>query len=263
MRLLIHDTLTTAPLLFPFTAAWLASDVPFEPRSQLRAGDLAADDLALLPSAEVATLQETHLVVPDIAVIADQTGAIAMRAPVRPDEIARTPVRLWEASGTAELVARATLQPYYGILPTVWTSDDSAEAQVVIVEGAEAIRAPEAGFAEDLVRAWFILTGQPLVTHLLVVPKSLDRDAVRPAVDMLRRALDVAQERRRDLRRALAERFDLDRDRLAEVWQATRFTLEESDRRALLMLLQRGNRGSAYPYVWEIPYLEPDEGVSD
>src|SRR5262249_59175360 len=119
-----------------------------EARKQRRGAALPADDVGLIPTAEVALLQESHQVVPDVAVLAAGDGAIAMRVPVRPDEIASTAVRLYDASGTAEILARATLQPFYGITPTAWTSDDSTGAQVAIVEGADALREPEAGLAE-------------------------------------------------------------------------------------------------------------------
>lgn len=257
MRIVLHDTLATAPYLLPHTLGWVESSLPIAAAKDLRGRDVAADEAALIPSAEVAHLQETHQVVPDVAVIAAGDGAIAMRVPVRPDEIESTPVRLYEASGTAEILARATLQPFYGITSTAWSAGDAPEAQVVVVEGAEALRAPEAGLSEELTRAWFILTGQPVVSHILVVPRSLDRPAVAPIVEVLNALRATAHERRRDLRKHLADAEGIDRDRLARLFAAQRLSLEPADRRALLMLLQHGNHGSAYPYVWNLTYLEP------
>jgi len=258
MRIVVHDTLVTAPYILPARLGWIDVSVSVEGRAHLRGADLAPDDVALIPSAEVAWLQESHHVVPDVAVVATGDGAIAMRVPVRPDEIEATPVRLYDAGGTAEILGRATLQPFYGINPTEWTSDDSASAQVVIVEGAEALREPEAGLAEDLTRAWFILTGQPMVSHVLVAPKALDREALSPALTTLETSRSVAHDRRRDLRKHLAEHEAIDRDRLTRLFAAQRLSLEADDRRALLMLLQRGNRGSTYPYVWNLTYLESE-----
>jgi predicted solute-binding protein len=256
VRLLLHDTVATAPLTFPLAAGWLESTFPFELRNDLRAVNVGSTDVALVPSAEIAVLHATHVVLPDVAIIADQIGFVAMRTPLRPDEVGPTPVRLWDASGSAEILARATIQPFYGIVPIEWSSDDSAQAKVVVVEGAPAIQPPEAGFTEDLVRAWFILSGQSFVSHLLVAPKDLSRDDLDPMLNALASAREAAQERRRDLRRALAERHDLDRDRLAAVHNAQRYRIDEDDRRALIMLLQKGNKGSAYPYPWEVPYLD-------
>jgi predicted solute-binding protein len=258
VKLLLHNTITTAPLVYPFQAGWVAVSDGIELRPSLSAADIDGDTAALIPSAEIALLTETHLVVPDVAVVLDGRGDIAMRTPVRPDEIEGPVVRLYGTSGTAELLARATLESFYGIVAREWTGEETVDAQVVIVEGAEALRTPEGGFAEDLVRAWFILTAQPLVSHLLIVPKSADPEPVR---ELMTAARTIGHERRKDLRRASAERFEIDREHPTELAAATRLSLEETDRRALLMLLQRGNRGSAYPYVWEIPYTDSPEPV--
>ena len=263
MRVLIHDTLATAPFTYPLAAGWVASDpaLPVAVRDELRGGDLGVEDVALAPAAEVAAAQKTHVVAPDVAVVTERTGAVALRTPVRPDEVERGPVRLWGTSGAGEALARATLRPFYGIEPTEWIAGEeerAAQAQAVVVEGAEALRRPEAGFAEDLVRAWFILTGLPVVSHVLLVPAELDRAALRPALAFLAALAAVGHERRRDLRRAVAAAHALDLDRLVPVLAAQRLTLEGADRRALATVLERGLRGSAYPPLAEPRFLEPE-----
>ncbi len=266
MRLVIDDTLATAALVWPWTAGWVvpAAGVTVETRAGLRAGDVAAEDVALAPVGEVVSLAESHQVVPEVAVVAGSVGALVMRTPVRPDEVAGGAVRLLETSGTAELVARATLRPFYGIAATSWLSaeDDpeTADAQVVIVEGAEALRPPEGGFAEDLCRAWLILTGLPVVTHVLLAPGDADREALAPALATLAALRQAGQERRREWRRELAERDGLPLDRVHAFFAEQRLTLEPDDRRALLMLLQRG-RGPASPPVPDVRFLDPDPGA--
>ncbi len=260
MRLLLHGTLATAPFTHPLTAGWIEPGIAVSVVSTLSAADVSADDVALVPTAEAALLRETHRIVPDVAVVSGAEGAIVMRVPVRPDEIERTPIRLWEVSGTAELLARATLRSFYGILPTEWTAEESAAAQVVVVEGAEALRVPEGGFAENLCRAWVILTGEPVVTHVLVAPAAFARTDVVPALDTLTALREAGLARRRELRAHLAHAHDLAPDRLLALFADQRLSLERSDRRALLMLVQRGGRGSAYPAVADFGYLEPGAG---
>lgn len=255
MRLLLHDTLLTAPYVTPLSEGWVVPTIPAATAPQLFAADLSGDELVLIASAEVAALAETHVAVPDIAVVSQGEGAIAMRVPVRPDEVERSPVYLHEASGTAEILARATLEAFYGIPPALMTRKPSADAQVVIVEGMDAIREPEAGFSEDLCRAWFILTGEPVVTHVCLAPKDADREEVDAAAAQLRALFAVGHTRRKDVRQLHAERGGIERERLTALFAATRFGLTTADRRALTMLLQRGNRGSAYPYAWDIVYL--------
>ena len=264
MRLLLHDTLATAPFIIPLGEGWVtpASDVVVEIRADLRGADLDAYDVALFPVAEVAACQETHRVVPDVACVAGSVGPVVMRTPVRPDEVERSPVRLLATSGAGEVLARATLRPYYGIEPTAWvsTADDpmASSAQVVVVEGVEALRPPEAGFAEDLSRAWFVLTGTAAVTHVLVAPLAADRAVLRPVLETFAALRQAGHDRRREWRRSLAAAQDLPLDRVHAFFAEQRLALDGDDRRALLMLLQRGGRGSAYPPVATVQFLEPE-----
>jgi predicted solute-binding protein len=263
MRLLLHDTLVTAPLVAPLAAGWVepAADVAVEVASDVTAKDVGATDFALLPSAEISHLQASHQVVPDVAVIAEGIGSVSLRTPVRPDEIEQSPVKLIGTTGVGELVARATLHAYFGIQPTAWLEghdEASAAAAVVVLEGAEALRPIEGGFDEDLCRAWFILTGLPVVSHLLVAPLAVTRADLQPVLETLRVAAAVAHERRREWREDLIERFELDRDRVLAVLAGQRYELLPADRQALAALLQRGGRGRSYPRSAPIQYLEAE-----
>ena len=194
MRLLIDDTFATATYTIPITSGWVS------PPDRDHGRDRASPDGECRNRGErpprsrhprFCVSSKPTQVAGDIAVIADGNGAIAMRTPVRPDEVEATPVRLLETSGLAELLARATLRPFYGIEPTGWVRDgdspEAARAEVVIVEGAEALREPEGGFSEDLSRAWFILTAQPVVSHVLLVPRALSSADLENVVDVPRR----------------------------------------------------------------------------
>ena len=263
MRLLIDDTLATAPFVWPLTAGWVtpSAGVTVAARVALRADDVAKADVALVPLLAVTTLQESHRLLPDVAMVTGSVGAVALRAPVRPDDVARGPVRLF-GGGTAELLARATLRPFYGIEATRWvTADDdpdAAAAQAVVVAGAEALRPVEGGFAEDLCRAWLILTGLPAVTHVLLAPEEADRAVLGPVLATLATLRQAGQERRREWRRELAERDDLPLDRVHAFFAEQRLALEPEDRRALLMLLQRGGRGVTSSPLGMLRFLEPD-----
>ena len=152
MRLLIDETFVTTSYTLPIVSGWVAprDGIAVELVSGLSGRDVSPLEAALISASELAARHTSHDVIADVAVIADGTGAIAMRSPVRPDEIERTPVRVLGTSGTAELLARATMQPFYGITATAWVRDDSAQAaqaEVVIVEGVEALREPEGGFS--------------------------------------------------------------------------------------------------------------------
>lgn len=260
-RLLIDETFATATFSTPIREKWVEVPVGVEVVlvPGLTAASVGADDLALISSAEVLRLQNSHEVVSDVAVVADAVGAVAMRTPVRPDEVESTPVRLFDASGTAELLARSTLAPFYGIEATGWVRGNervAAEAEVVIVEGAEALRGPEAGFSEDLVRAWFILTDQSFVSHVLIAPRTMPAETLQRHLTFLDSVRTAGLARRREWRAAFADREAVGRDSAYSYWAAQRLTLEESDRRALLDVLGRGARGSSYPTPTHVQFRE-------
>jgi len=51
----------------------------------------------------------------------------------------------------------------------------------LVVDGPAGLAPTESTFREDVVRAWFVLTGLPFVTHVLAVPDGYDpgdRDAI-------------------------------------------------------------------------------------
>lgn len=262
MRLLIDDTFATGTYTVPIASAWVLppASLTVEIANRLSPDSAPIDSAVLAPSSEILRLHQTHAVVNDFAVIADGNGAIAMRTPVRPDEVEATPVRLLETSGAAELLARATLKPYYGIEPTGWVRDggsiDAAHAEVVIVEGGEALREPEGGFSEDLGRAWFILTSQPVVTHVLLVPRALPARDRTELVTFLDAARKEGLARRRDWRPRLADREGVGRDRASAFWAAQRLSLEEADRRALLDLLHKGSRGTSSAHPKNVTFID-------
>ena len=262
MRLLIDDTFATGTYTVPITSGWISppEGIAVEIAHRPTPDSASEEAIVLAPASEILRLQQTHQIAGDVAVIADGNGAIAMRTPVRPDEVEATPVRLLETSGIAELLARATLSPFYGIEPTSWVRDgdalDAARAEAIIVEGAEALREPEAGFSEDLSRAWFILTAQPVITHVLLVPSALLPADLTNVLVFLDAARTEGLARRRDWRPQLADHQGVARDRASAFWAAQRMKLEPADRRALLDLLGKGSRGTSSPPPANVTFID-------
>ena len=250
MQAVLDDTLITAMLTLPIQQGW-ATVEGITTRARLRATDIGADIAALLPAGEATALAASHVIVPEVAVVCDAAGAIAMRTPVRPDAIEESIVCLYDVSLTAELLLRAILRPFFGITASGFASaeadDNAADAQVVLIEGIPALQSPEAGFQEDLCRAWFILTGLRLVSHVLVVPVESQEGDVTALASELRRLIATGIERRRDVRVALATDNDLDRGRLVEVTSRLRWSLERADIDSLQMLTARGTWGMNIP----------------
>ncbi len=266
MRLLIHDTLATVPIIEPIRQGWVDRgelEVVLDPT--LDATKVGPDDAALIPAGELCFLHDRVRVVPDVGVIADSEGPVGLRVPVRPDEVERTTVRLIDVSVTGEILARATLRPFFGIEATGWTRDDAPDAQAVVVEGNAALLDPEGGFAEDLARAWFIMTGQAVVLHVLVVPAGTEREALGPILELLAATQGVSKNRRRDMRRPIAQRLGITVERINGFYERLFFALERDDLDSLRRMLREGTAGSPYPAPGLLdvmpfpPATEPEE----
>jgi hypothetical protein len=262
VRLLIDETSTTATYTMPIASGWVSppDGITVEIANRRSTASTSEEHIFLAPASEILYLQQTRDVAAGVAVVADANGAIAMRTPVRPDEVEATPVRLLDTSGVAEFLARATLSPFYGIEPTGWVRDndspEAARAEAVIVEGAEALREPEAGFSEDLSRAWFILTAQPVVSHVLLVPRMLPPDLLQETLAFLDAARTEGTVRRPEWRPQLADREGVGRDRASAFWAAQRLKLEPADRGALLDLLGQGSRGTSNPSSANVTFID-------
>lgn len=250
MRLLIDDSLVTAPLAEAIRGKNVSLGIATAFQAGLTAGGVGEGDAALVPAGEYGALIESHAIEPDLAIVFDKAGPVVLRTPVRPDSVEQTPIRLIEASSSAELLARATLDPFFGITPAGFLRDDAPDAQAVVIEGAQALTPPEAGFSEDLAKAWYVLTSEPYVSHILVSPIELDAESRAQLLVASGALRDAAIEHRRTIRTRIVEATGLDRELLTTLFRATRWSLDTADRRALLMLLQLGNRrGEVGPYV--------------
>lgn len=247
MRLFVDDTAATLPWVVALREGWTSSTaVDLVLRDGLRAEDVGPEACALLPTPDAAMLMSTHVVVPSVAARFENGAPIALRTPVRPDEVTTTSVRLLDCSSVGEVVARGLLRNFYGMRPTTYSAD-ATDAQAVVVEGLEALREVEGGFNEDLGRAWRIFTDLPLVTHLLVVPQAASLAEINPALDLLDAAAAATQERRREWRQPLCDAEHLSRERLDGMLGSMRRTLESGDERALVALLSHGGLGTRYP----------------
>jgi hypothetical protein len=252
MALLIDDSFAALPLAEAVRANLVPGGFEFALVPDLKGTDVGADDSALIQAGDFGHLQETHKVAPHLAVVFDRTAPVALRTPIRPDGIERTPIQLVETGSSAELLARATLDPFFGITPAGFYRETVEDAEAMVVSGAMALLPPEAGFSEDLGKAWYILTEAPVVSHILVVPKASNGES-----DLAFAALKLqAETSRRAIRGRIAEATGVDKEALLALYQQTRFSLADSDRRALLLLLQLGNRlGEVGPYVSSVEYV--------
>lgn len=247
MAILIDDAPETMFFTTPVREGWLDSAASIDVRKGLSAADVTEEDVALIPAPESTLLTRAHVIDRSVAVVFDGVGLIAMRTPVRPDEIEEETVYLQGVGISGEVLTRALLKPFFGIQATAFEREQEApeDARIVVVEGPEALIEPTEGFSEDLARSWFIMIGKAYVSHVAVIGvRALARGADEE-VGALRAVIDMGWERRRDVRRMVREESGVDSDRLAEVTGRMRFALEPDDQEPLRMLVERGTWGTA------------------
>lgn len=235
MRLLVPESLLTTYLAAaaerPSTSASLT------PTGGVGDPTTAGDAAVLVATGDLGGWVATHRVVPTAGVATTGRVGIALGTPVRADMIDEPVVWLRDVSTTARLLVRATYERYYGTPVVGWTTTGEG-AQVVVVEGAEALQPPESGFRDDVGRAWFILNGVPVVTHLLLVPTDADVEVVDEATRWVQGTGGLDKERRRKARERLAARAGIPSSDLIELLAAVRTTLEPADLDAAKLIFQ-------------------------
>ena len=252
MTLFVDDNLMTGMLAKPLREGWLETSVLFEVVANLTADKVGRGDVALISVAEASRLVDTHYIDPSIAVVSGLSpdvplSTMAMRTPVRPDGIEQSPIRMIDTSSTAELLTRALIGSFFGISAEDFVHDaadpGAADAQVAIVDGLLGLTEPEMGFQEDLLKAWYVLTGTQVVYAVAVV--GVEADGGEAELGLLRSALDLGVERRRDVRRILAgEDEAIDRGKLAAITNGLKYQLDPANINSASNMLARGTWGT-------------------
>jgi hypothetical protein len=216
-----------------------------------------AVDFAVIEAGSIGAYPD-HTIHPDVGIVARDRGVIALQSPVRADELNAPTIWLRSTSRTTELVARTTAGPYFGFRPKAWVADDSGEADAVVVDEAAALLLLEMGFREDLTRAWFIITGMPLVTHALAIPQGADPEIVAAVADWFASAGAIDRDGRKAVRVRLADETGVPLDSLTDLQTGLRWTMSVDDRRAIAELFARAGVASVVgPVRWYRDENEP------
>lgn len=250
MTLLIDSTVMTSLIAVPLQEGWIETDVPFQIVPNLPAGQVGRGDVALISGPEATHLASTHFIDPAVAVVAVAMSTTLMRTPVRPDGIVESAIRMLDVTPTGEALLRALLRPYYGITATAIVTDPDDpigdEAQVVVVDNLQGLQIPESEHEDDLAKSWFVMTGAPVVHAVSVIGVEAEVRGADDELALLRQAVELGVERRRDVRRILSGDEELDRDMLVELTNGLRFDLTSADRQSLRNLVSRGSWGSRF-----------------
>jgi hypothetical protein len=248
---LIDDNMTTALIAEPIRQSWVEPSIEFELEPGLDAETVGQrGGCALVGSVDACLLADRFTVITDVALASWHAGAVALWTPVRPDEIDNVPVVLNGVSRTAEAIARATIARFFGITITGWERGESNGDAVVREHEGAFFEEVEPATLNDLVRSWFVLSGLPVATHLLIAPRALleeDPNEVASVVEALKSAGSVGVSRRREIRRNMHTQFPGDRDQLVMFHNEQTLTLTKTVRKGWLDLIRRVGRAMNLP----------------
>jgi hypothetical protein len=245
----LEANVATSQFTYPFQAGWIDSPEWLILRDRITAEFIDEDSCALVDAIEATRHFDTHSVVSDVALVSTHRGPYVMHTTQRPDEVEHATVQLGESSQAAEALARATIHHFYGIDVVDWNRSPQA-SDVAVLDNVEALTAKGEGYAEDLVRAWFILTSMSIPTHVLLAPTRLlesNQDEIRSMVKVLRSSLAASGERRRELRRNISGDLGIDRDHLTELLNDQKTRLTKSGRKGWIDLANRVRQAMSLP----------------
>jgi chorismate dehydratase len=275
------------PLFYPFTAGWayLPSEVkavtgtPYENEQRLLAGEL---DVALVSPLTYASHQDILYMLPTPIRSSDlSSDAICLISKKRPDQYEKPLVASAASSAMGTVLLRVLAGRYYGFEPELVTVTSEAAAleslngasDISILSGEAAIKAAKASvsrgyFAEDLTKAWWILTGVPLPLGLFALRrdwvtanKATAEAQVRALLLSMRSALQHSREQMDTLCEQAATRSGIAAEELEGHYRQQRYELREQQLRGLFEFYRRANELGLAPLVTE-PALFPEPSAS-
>ena len=290
LELVLTDEAVLLPLTYALKLGWVAAPCPVRwvsaAEAETAAGAPAAVTLASpLAAAQAAT---THALMADVAVASRFRGTQALASTRRPDELAAVEIDARDVTATTEALTRILAAQHFGARDWALTRTPAPGATARLLEGDAALialaeaeatldessrygsgvetedeaaadgddqaaSAPPAGgpgHVEDLARAWFVLTGLPWVSHVLVAPQALA--TARPAdlaavVAALQEALRMGREQQAAVVAEAAARLGVPTGTVRALFEARSYTLGVEERRTLDRLFERGARFAGLP----------------
>ncbi len=246
----LEANVTTTQISYPFQAGWIDPPEWLILRDRVTDEFLSEDSACALVDTITATrFLDSHSVVADLAIVSTHRSAYTMRTTKRPDEVEHATVQLGEACPMAEALARATIHHFYGIDVVDWNRSKQ-DSDVTILDHSAAMQPDPDAWNEDLVRAWFILTSMAVPTHVFLAPKSVleaRQNEIQKMVETIRKSIDIADDRRREVRRNVSGDLEIDRDHLTELLNDQKTRLTKNARKGWLDLANRVARAMDLP----------------
>jgi predicted solute-binding protein len=241
--------------------------------------------VTLAPPLVAATLAATHVIVADVALVTPTRGTLALVSARRPDELDGAEIDARDVSETAEALAGLLAGPYFGAAGWTITRQPAPGAMARLVEGAAALMAlaeaeaaltaavrreveagvegeavaAEGAHVVDLARAWFVLTGLPWVSAVLLAGRTAaieQADELAAVVAALRESARLGREREAVVVAEASARLEQPARDIRQAFRAWRYELGDAERTSLATFFQRAARQARLPAPPEVTIVQ-------
>ena len=266
------------PIFFPFQAGWaflpsgaeLVAGTAYENQQRLLAGEI---DVALITPLVYAQNQPALYLLPTPVRASDlSSDAITIISKKRPDQFEKPIVAGGPSSQMGQVLLKLVGSRYFGFEPEFKTVESEAIAleslnngsDICILSGEAGLKASRAAlergyFAEDLTKAWWILTGVPLPLGLFGLRRqwvetnqSEAESLIRKLIQSLRTALQHSREQQATLCQQAAKQSGLEIAALEAHFRQQRYELREVQLRGLFEFYRRASDAGLCPVVKDL-----------
>lgn len=294
LELVLIDEAVLLPLTYAFQQGWVRPPGPLRwaAAAEAEAAAGAATTMTLASPLAYARAASTHAIVADVAVASRFRGTQALVSARRPDELVAVEIDAREATPATEALTHILGAQHFGAqgwrltraaAPGMAARLLEGDAALTALAGAEATLDRSARYGtgeegddddaagamtesaggpahvEDLARAWFVLTGLPWVSHVLIAPQALA--AERPGelaavIGALRDSMRLGREQAAAVVGEAAARLGVPTGPVKALFEARSYSLGVEERRTLDRLFERGARYAGLPPAPPLTIIE-------
>ncbi len=274
------------PIFFPFQAGWaflpsgveLVAGSAYENQQRLLAGEI---DVAMITPLVYAQNQAALYLLPTPVRASElSSDAITIISKKRPDQFEKPIVAGGPSSQMGQVLLKLVGSRYFGFEPEFKAVESEAVAleslnngsDICILSGEAGLKASRAAlargyFAEDLTKAWWILTGVPLPVGLFGLRRqwvethqSEAESLIRKLIQSLRTALQHSREQQDTLCQQAAKQSGLEIATLETHFRQQRYELREVQLRGLFEFYRRAADVGLSPLVKDLTlFPEPSD----
>ncbi|MCL5961107.1 MAG: menaquinone biosynthesis protein [Chloroflexi bacterium] len=260
------------PVYYPFEAGWIHLPVELVRGTPAQLNEWLENeeiDLGSVSSIAYARNHQSLMLLPDLSIACEgSVGSVLLFSKERIDLLDGKRIALTKSSATAAALLKVLCQHYYAIkvefiemAPDLSSMLEAADACLLI--GDDALRAAkraEGLVVEDLGKAWWILTGLPMVFGVWAVRReTANRSSgeLQELVKAFREAKRLGKENLSTIIDVAASRTGLTVEELQAYYPLQKYELGPSYQRGLLSFYNYCSRMRLAPRIEKLDFFSP------